>query len=323
MKSQAIPHSTLQGSRLIFGCMTTGGHWRPGSLTDEVRAKALDVFQLALELGFNFFDHADIYTAGNSEIVFSQLWNHGVKREDVIVQSKCGIRFPDLPAVPHRYDFSYEHIVHSVEGSLQRLETDYLDILLLHRPDPLCEPEEVARAFDDLHSAGKVRLFGVSNHTPAQLSLLRSVVRQPLVANQIELSLIHTQPIDAGIVMTNDDPAPMQRGEGVLEYCREHAIAIQAWSPLCKGLLSGRQLEPGDTRLRGLRTVVEDIAREHGAPAEAIILAWLLRHPGKVQPVVGTTDLDRIRNCAQADGVQLSREQWYRLYLAARGKKLP
>ena len=234
--------SSLQVSRIALGCMR---------LSDE-RAAAIATIQAALDQGINFFDHADIYGRGRRETVYSEIWQEvpGL-RDRILLQSKCGIRYAGDPdeRAPKRYDFSYEHIVRSVEGSLRRLKTHYLDVLLLHRPDALVEPEEVARAFDDLRRAGKVRFFGVSNHTAAQIQLLQSCVEQPLVANQIELNIIHAQLLNDGIVFNRDDRAVGSRSEGTLEFCRMHDITIQAWSPLARGDLSGKPIADADERI--------------------------------------------------------------------------
>jgi predicted oxidoreductase len=196
MQTYRLGTSDLNVSRIGYGAMSIGGSWDDTPLTDSVRKTALQVLHTALDAGINFFDHADIYCNGKSEEAFAELWKESPHlRRQIYLQTKCGIRF----GPPHRFDFSYEHIIASVEGSLKRLRTDYIDVLLLHRPDPLVEPEEVARAFDELKSAGKVRWFGVSNHTAAQMELLRQFLNQPLIANQVEFNPIHTHMLDAGI----------------------------------------------------------------------------------------------------------------------------
>ncbi len=314
MKTLRMANTDLDVSRVALGCMRLR---EPARVIPAVRA--------ALDSGINFFDHADIYGGGTSEDVFSAVWKEfpGL-RERVVVQSKCGIRNADTPTpgAPRRFDFSYEHIVSSVEGSLRRLKTDHLDILLLHRADPLVEPEEVARAFDDLRESGKVRFFGVSNHTGPQIDLLRRYVGQPLVANQLQLSVLHTALLDTGIVTNRYDPPTPVRGDGTLEYCRLHDITIQAWSPLAGGLI-GRAGESAEERVRRTVALAGALAEEKGVTPEAILVAWVLRHPARIQPIVGTTDPERIRACAQADDVALSREEWYRLFSAGRGRELP
>ena len=208
---------------------------------------AMASIRAALDQGINFFDHADVYGGGRREETFSAIWEEipGL-RSRIVVQSKCGIRRAGEgdARVPTRYDFSYEHIVESVQGSLRRLKTEYLDVLLLHRPDALVEPEEVARAFDELHRRGQVRWFGVSNHTAAQMQLLQRWVQQPLVANQLEFSVVHTHMLDEGIVMNREDFATPTRNEGTMEYCRLHDITIQAWGPLAAGALGKTATAP-------------------------------------------------------------------------------
>ncbi len=326
MKTFHILNTPLDVSRIAYGCMNLGGGWNREPLTDPIRQTALAAIRAALEQGLNLFDHADIYCMGKSEEVFALIWQErpGL-REKVIVQSKCGIRFPGDPDsnAPGRYDFSYAHILNSVEGSLKRLKTNYLDLLLLHRPDALVEPEEVARAFDTLHQSGKVRFFGVSNHTAAQITLMQKHVRQPLVVNQLELSLLHSHLIDEGIVFNQTHPAESLRGEGTLEYCRLHDITIQAWGPLASGAVIGTGGEPPSEAARSASTVVAALARDKNVSPEAIAIAWLLRHPARIQPIIGTTNPARIRAACEADVVELTREEWYRLFIAGRGRPLP
>lgn len=326
MKTQALGASPLEVTRIAYGCMAIGGTWTSEPASDETRREALSVVEFALDQGINFFDHADIYCRGKSEEVFAQIWaKRPGLRDRILLQSKCGIRFADDPVagVPHRFDFSYEHIMRSVEGSLKRLQTDYLDVLLLHRPDALVEPEEVAKAFSQLHAQGKVRYFGVSNHTPTQIELLQAYLDQPLVTNQLELNLLHTHLIDEGIVMNQDRPGRPVRGHGTLEYCRLHNITVQAWSPLARGKATGGKLAPDDRPAQEVAQLVASLAAEKNVSPEAIVIAWLLRHPAKVQPIIGTTNLDRIRAACQADSIELTREEWYTLFTAGRGDKLP
>ncbi len=316
MKTYTIAGTSLQVSRIAQGCMRLG----------ETRREVVATLRAALDEGINLFDHADIYGAGRSEEAFSAIWQEvpGL-RERIVVQSKCGIRFAGDPddRSPGRYDFSYQHIVRSVEGSLRRLQTDRLDILLLHRPDPLVEPEEVARAFDELERSGKVRYFGVSNHNAAQIELLRRYLAQPLVVNQLELSVLHTHLLDGGIVSNQDEPPRPVRADGTLEYCRAHEITIQAWSPLARGAISGRALASPEMRVAKAAEAVAEVAAERGVSPVTIAVAWLLRHPAAIQPVIGTTDPARIRAACLADTIDLTREEWYRLFIAGRGGELP
>lgn len=319
MQTYPLGASDLKVSEIGYGAMSIGGSWDDTPLTDTLRKKALQTLRTALDAGINFFDHADIYCHGKSEEVFAELWNDAPHlRQQIYLQSKCGIRF--TPA--HRFDFSYEHIIAAVNGSLSRLKTDYLDVLLLHRPDPLVEPEEVARAFDELQRAGKVRWFGVSNHTAAQLDLLRKYLHQPIVTNQVEFNLIHTHLLDEGILFNQDNPR-LTRNEGVIEYCRLHNITLQAWAPLAQGKL-GTRLDPADRgHLRKVADEVAAMAAEKGVQPEAILLAWILRHPAHIQPLPGTTNPERLRTACEAQRIRLTREEWYRLFLAGRGEVLP
>jgi predicted oxidoreductase len=310
--------------------MPLGGTWDAAPISEQTQKEAIVSIRAALDAGINFYDHADIYCRGKSETVFSAIWQEIPNlREKIILQSKCGIRFAGDPveSAPHRFDFSYEHIVWSVEHSLQRLKTDYLDVLLLHRPDPLVEPEEVARAFDELHKAGKVRWFGVSNHTAAQLDLLRKYVEQPIVANQVEFNLMHLHMLDAGIIFNQNNPR-LARNEDTIEYCRLHDITLQAWSPMARGKLTGSNVDdPNSTHpsdaVRRTAELVAEMAKEKGVTPEAILTAWILRHPAKIQVILGTTRPERIQGACQADGIELTREEWYRLFTAGRGEALP
>ena len=320
MQMYRLGTSDLNVSRIGYGCMLIGGSWDDAPLTDSVRQAAMRSVHTALEAGINFFDHADIYCNGKSEEVFADLWKDSPHlRQQIYLQTKCGIRFgPPL----HRFDFSYEHIVNSVQGSLRRLQTDYIDILLLHRPDPLVEPEEVARAFDELSRSGKVRWFGVSNHTAAQMELLGKYLHQPLVANQVEFNVVHTHLLDEGIVFNQNNPL-LARNEAVMEYCRLHNITLQAWGPLAAGRLAGRP-RPGDEKhIQETADRVAQMATEKGVSREAILIAWILRHPARIQPLPGTTNPARIRAAVEAEQVSLTREEWYDLFIAGRGEKLP
>jgi predicted oxidoreductase len=323
MNTYPLPDTSLHISRIAYGCMNLGGNWNNAPPTAEEKNKAAILIETALEQGINFFDHADIYTRGKSELVFGEfLVSSPGLRESIIIQSKCGIRFADdpLPGLPGRYDFSYAHILHSVENSLCRLQTEYLDILLLHRPDPLAEPEEVARAFDELHQSGKVHYFGVSNHTAGQIALLQKYIHQPLIVNQVELNLLHSGLITE-CIFANQDGVPYNAVMGTLDYCRLHGIMIQAWSPVAGGKLFNPSPE-ADNVSRTAELVVQ-FATEKRTTREAIVLAWLLRHPANIQPIIGTTNRGRLIASCVADTIALSREEWYALLVAAQGKPLP
>ena len=325
MKTYRIANTPLDVTRIAYGCMGIGGGWAPGPLTDRVRKDALAAVRAALDAGITFFDHADMYARGRCEEAFSGIWQErpGL-REKIVLQTKCGIRFEDDPVQGgvRRYDFSREHILASVDGSLKRLKTHYIDILLLHRPDALAEPEEIAAAFDQLRDAGKVRHFGVSNHSARQIDLLKRAVRQPLVVNQLEINLVHNQLITAGTLVNQDEPSRAFHGEGTLEYCRLNDIRIQAWSPVAHGALSKASSGQGDEKMHGAASAVAKLAREKGVSFDAILVAWLLRHPAGIQPIIGTTKPDRIRETCAADDVQLTREEWYALLVAGNGRSV-
>ncbi len=315
MKTLRIPHTALDATRIAYGCMMIGGKWDTSPLTAEARTSADAAIRAALDAGINFFDHADIYCCGKSEEVFATaLKDSPGLRDRLILQSKCGIR-------DNRYDFSYEHITKSVDGILQRLGTDRIDILLLHRPDPLVEPAEVARAFDELHAAGKVLNFGVSNHTVGQMERLRRHLRQPIVANQLQFSLAQPALVTEGF-LANQKGTESALATGILDYCQLHDILVQAWAPLAGGrLLQPDPATPDATT--PVAALITKLAGQYDVSAEAILLAWILRHPAGIQPVIGTTKPERIRGSAKADGITLTREEWYALLTTARGKRMP
>lgn len=267
----------------------------------------------ALEHGINFFDHADIYGKGRCEELFGQVLTPSL-REKIILQSKCSIR----PGIA--FDFSKEHILNSVDGILKRLNTEYLDTLLLHRPDALMEPEEVADAFRILKESGKVRHFGVSNQTPMQMELLSKYCDEPLLINQLQLSIAHCPMINSGINANMYNDSGINRDGGVLEYCRLKDITIQAWSPFQYGMFEGIFL--GNEKFAELNKVIDNLAEKYNVTNSAIAVAWILRHPAGIQTIVGTTNKDRIAQISKASEIRLTREEWYALYMAA-GNKLP
>lgn len=311
-------------SRLILGCMGLGGGWNKEPYTAEHVKQAHEAVDAALEAGINFFDHADIYAYTKAEAVFGDMLRERPElREQIILQSKCGIRFGDGPRAPQRYDFSKEHIMASVDGTLKRLGIEQLDVLLLHRPDPLMEPEEVAEAFHALRKSGRVRHFGVSNMSAAQMAFLQSALSEPLVANQLELSLSRLDWLDSVVTLNQSAGTGVSFPEGTIEYCRMNGIQLQAWSPLSKGLFSRPAEEDQSENVRETAKLVQELAGEKGISTEAVVLAWLMRHPAGIQPVIGTVRPERIRSCAEAGNVELSREEWYALYTASRGQRMP
>lgn len=326
MEQLNLRHTDLQASRLIAGCMGLGGGNDVGTILDAGHEMEARTFvDTALELGINFFDHANIYARGRAEEVFGRLLKERpTLREQIILQSKVGIRRADDPAgTPQRFDFSCDHLVEATDAILRRLQTDCLDILLLHRPDPLMEGEEVARAFDRLKQQGKVRYFGVSNQNRYTMEYLQHFLPDPLVANQVEMNLLHAGFAEATISFNQASPAYPDGWEGTLEYCRLHGVGLQAWRPLARGMLTGGDLSDASPAVKETAALVQEMANAYGVSGEAIVLAWLLRHPANIQPVLGTRRSARLRACAESMRVQLSREEWYRLFEAARGNQMP
>ncbi|EAC7518804.1 aldo/keto reductase family oxidoreductase [Listeria monocytogenes] len=305
MKRITIGNSALTASEISLGCMR---------MADLSKEDANKVINTALENGIDFFDHADIYGGGKSEEVFADAIDmNATIREKMILQSKCGIR-------QGFFDFSKEHIIASVEGSLKRLKTDYLDTLLLHRPDTLFEPEEVAAAFTELEKSGKVRHFGVSNQNPGQIELLKKYVDQELIANQLQFSIMHTGMIDTGFNVNMTIDPSLDRDDGILEYSRLNNMTIQAWSPFQYGFFEGVFLD--NDKFPELNKVIDKIAADKGVTNSAIAVAWIQRHPASFQTVVGTMNPGRIADIAKASDVTLSREEWYEIYRSA-GNQLP
>jgi len=305
MRTIPLGKSELQVPVIAVGCMRI-------QKLDQVTAEKF--IRSALEMGANFFDHADVYGNGACEELFAKaIGMTPALREQMILQSKVGIR-------ANMFDFSKEHILEGVNGSLKRLQTDYLDILLLHRPDALVEPEEVAEAFDILHSAGKVRYFGVSNQKPMQIELLRKYLHQEIQCNQLQLSIPHSQMISNGIYVNMENEGAIDRDGSILDYCRLNQITIQPWSPFQYGFFEGVFLD--NPKFPELNKVINRIAATHGVSNTTIALAWLLRHPAKMQPVTGTMNINRLKDCVKAADVSLSREEWYEIFIAA-GNKLP
>ena len=308
MKMINVVNGPQNASAIILGCM------RMPALSVE---QAAAMIRTAAEEGVNFFDHATCYGGGEAETRFGDAFPlTGLKREDVYIQSKCGLYF-DRKEV----SWSKADILDSADGILRRLKTDYLDALLLHRPDLLFDPEEVAEAFDELHRAGKVRHFGVSNVTPGQLELLKKYVKQPLVFNQLQFSLEQSQLIDNGLYLNNlTTERSVVRDNGVLDYCRLHDITIQAWSPLQFGMFKGCFVDHPD--FPELNKVLEELGEKYGVSKTAVAIAWILRHPAKMQAIAGTMNPDHLRDICAAAGVTLTHREWYQLYLAS-GKFLP
>ncbi|MDR1465242.1 MAG: aldo/keto reductase [Oscillospiraceae bacterium] len=305
MKTIPLGKSGLQVPTVAVGCMR---------LNRLSAAEAETFLRTAISLGANFFDHADIYGGGACESLFAQALHYNAdQRETLLIQSKCGIR-------QGRYDFSKEHILAAVDDSLARLRTDYLDVLLLHRPDALMEPEEVAEAFCVLRENGKVRHFGVSNQNPMQIRLLQKHLGVPIAANQLQLSVTNANMIEQGQHVNMTDAAAVNRDGSVLDFCRLEDITIQPWSPFQYGFFEGVFLD--NPKFPELNQAISEVAAAHGVTNTAIAVAWLLRHPANMQPVTGTMNIGRLRDCVAAADVRLSREEWYQIFRAA-GHTLP
>ncbi|UKJ65249.1 aldo/keto reductase [Cellulosimicrobium cellulans] len=305
MKTFTLPGTDLVVPNVVLGLMRI-----QEKTDDEVRT----LVRTARDAGITFLDHADVYGADlhGCERRFAEALDLSpAERGEWVIQSKAGI----VREGPY-FDFSSEHLVASVEGSLDALRTDYLDILLLHRPDALVEPEEVARAFADLHAAGKVRAFGVSNHTPGQIELLRRYVEQPIVANQLQLSITHAPIVAQGVAsnMQGLDQS-ISRDSGILDYCRLHDITVQAWSPFQAGFFTGVFL--GSEKYPELNAVIDRLAEKYDVPPIAIATAWITRHPARMQVVLGTTSPERVAGAALGSEVPLTRAEWYELFRAA------
>jgi len=306
MRTIKLGKSDLQVPVIAVGCMRIS---RLG------KQEAERFVQTALEIGANFFDHADIYGDGKCEEIFADaIHMSDAVREKIFLQSKCGIRRGIA------FDFSKSHILKSVDGILKRLKTDYLDVLLLHRPDALVEPEEVAEAFDILHSSGKVRNFGVSNQNPMQIQLLQKFIKQPIVANQLQLSITNANMISQGLHVNMLDDSAVNRDGSVLDFCRLNDITIQPWSPFQYGFFEGVFLD--NDKFPELNAKIYEIADKYNVSNTTIAMAWLLRHPAKMQPVTGTMNIERLKDCAKAADIFLTREEWYKIYISA-GNRLP
>lgn len=309
MKIVPLGNSELRTTRLIYGCMRIPGTWEPKEIDAQRRREAFAALEAAVEAGYSHFDHADIYAHGECERIFGEFLkaNPGL-RDRILVTTKCGIRWPkdSGPEAPHRYDFSAGWIEQSCEGSLRRLGVEKIDVYLLHRPDVLMDPDEVARVFDRLRAAGKARCFGVSNFTPSQTALLQSRLSAPLVCNQIEVHPLRLSPFE----------------DGTLDDLYQRRITPTSWSPVAGGRL-GDKAKGDDERTQAVLGTLDKEAADLGASRLAVLMAWLLRHPSGILPIVGSRQPERIRDAVTGDELELSREAWYRIYLAARGTALP
>ncbi|HGC9026071.1 TPA: aldo/keto reductase family oxidoreductase [Streptococcus agalactiae] len=302
---QNIGQTGIQATRIALGCMR---------MSDLEGKQAEEVVGTALDLGINFFDHADIYEGGLSELRFRDAIKHlNVNRDKMIIQSKCGIR-------EGYFDFSKEYILSSVDGILERLGTEYLDFLILHRPDVLVEPEEVAEAFTKLRAEGKVKHFGVSNQNRFQMELLQSYLDEPLAVNQLQLSPAHTPMFDAGLNVNMLNKASIEHDDGIVDYCRLKRVTIQAWSPFQIDLSRGLFVNHPD--YKELNETIAKLAKNYNVSSEAIVIAWILRHPAQIQAIVGSMNPSRLKAIDKANDIALTREEWYDIYRSA-GNILP
>ena len=308
MKYNYIEKADLTVSQLALGCMRIAE-----KSADEVEKLVLT----ALDQGINFFDHADIYGRGKSEKLFGEfLKKYPELRKKMIIQTKCSI----VTGEERRYDFSKDYILSCVDQSLSRLCTGYVDILLLHRPDALCDPKEVAEAFDELYESGKVKHFGVSNHTPYQIELLKKYSKHPILINQLQLSIVHSGMIDSGINANMKEDNAIDKDGGVLDYCRLHDILIQPWSALQASWEEGTFLDNPDYPKLNIK--LEELSKKYHTTKSAIAIAWLLKHPAKFQPILGTTSPQHLIQLCQACDFEITRQEWYDIYLAEE-KPLP
>ncbi|HGC8668668.1 TPA: aldo/keto reductase family oxidoreductase [Streptococcus agalactiae] len=302
---QNIGQTGIRATRIALGCMR---------MSDLKGKQAEEVVGTALDLGINFFDHADIYGGGLSELRFRDAIKHlNVNRDKMIIQSKCGIR-------EGYFDFSKEYILSSVDGILERLGTEYLDFLILHRPDVLVEPEEVAEAFTKLRAEGKVKHFGVSNQNRFQMELLQSYLDEPLAVNQLQLSPAHTPMFDAGLNVNMLNKASIEHDDGIVDYCRLKRVTIQAWSPFQIDLSRGLFVNHPD--YKELNETIAKLAKNYNVSSEAIVIAWILRHPAKMQAIVGSMNPSRLKAIDKANDIALTRKEWYDIYRSA-GNILP
>jgi predicted oxidoreductase len=316
MKTQTLGNTDIKITRLCYGAMRIAGTWDK----DKVDAAAIECgiksLEAAVDAGYNFIDHADIYGDTTCEMIYGEaLKRHKEWRDTLVVATKCGIRFEDEPpGTPHRYDFSGEHIRWSIDESLKRLNMDRIDLYQLHRPDWLADPEEIASALIDIHKAGKVRYFGVSNFKPSLVAAVQSALPFPLVSNQVQIHLLRLDCFE----------------DGTLDQCLEKKMTPIAWSPVAQGRLAAAfnyeaplpNSEHDVAAVARLRPVLADIASAYNTTPLAIILAWLMRHPSKIVPILGSTRPEAIKDATRADDIDLDRNSWYRILLAARGKKL-
>lgn len=310
---------------VIYGCMGLGGSWSDEPHAPGHVAEAAAAVDAALEAGITLFDHADIYRNGKSEAVFGEVLaaTPGL-RDRIRLQTKCGIRLNENGLQTY-YDLSRQGILERVNQSLARLQTDYVDILLLHRPDPLADPAEVASAVGQLMAEGKVRQLGVSNMSGAQIAALQDRLETPVVANQLEMSLLKRAWLESQVLVNHPEHLDYSFPHGTLEYCVRNAITLQAYGSLARGLYTGAEPESPTSADAATGELVAELAGRYGSSGEAVLLGWLMKHPAGIAPVIGTTNPERIRACGDAGRVaaMMSRTEWYQLWVTARGSNIP
>ncbi|MFP4460797.1 MAG: aldo/keto reductase [Thermotogota bacterium] len=314
----------LGKSKLIYGTMGLGGGWNETKVTDHEVEKAVKAFETALDCGITFFDFADIYSRGKSEKVFGEVIKKRPEiRERVKIQSKAGIILPDDEGV-NQFDFSASHLVKAVEKSLKNLRIEALDSLLLHRPDPLMNAKELKEAFDYLFENKMIVQMGVSNMHQYHIQFIEKAVCRKVRVNQLEISLLHLDWLDTTIGVNNDEGFKSTMTAGLMEYMMMNDIEIQAWSPMARGLFSGKDLGDSPNQIIvKTKEYVYKLAKEKDTTPEAVVLAFIMKHPAGIRPVIGTTKPERIKASVEAEKIELSRREWYKLYILSRGEKLP
>lgn len=309
-------------SRIVYGCMGIGGEWDSTPTTQAQLKAAYSAIDAALDAGIKIFDQADIYRNGKSEASFgSFLKQKPSLRDSIYIQSKCGIR-PQDSIGPGRYDFSSQWILESVENILRRLNSEYLDVLFLHRPDPLVEMDELAMAISRLRASGKIRQLAVSNMHHHQIQQMESMLGIPIVANQLEMSLAKLDWLNDGVTVGSTTTQNTYTS-GLLEYCQAKGIQLQAWGCLAQGQFSKSQVSSDDSSIQETAKYIQTLCAKYKVQSEAILIAFLLRHPAKIQPVIGTSNPERIRAAVAGCDIQFTREEWYNLFVKSRGVELP
>ena len=316
MKTQQLGNTDIQVTRLCYGAMRIANSWDRDKVDEAAIQRGIRSLESAVEAGYNFIDHADIYGDTTCEMIYGRaLEKHPDWRDKLVVATKCGIRFEDEPpGTPHRYDFSGEHIRWSIDESLKRLKLERVDLYQLHRPDWLADPEEIASALIDIHKAGKVRYFGVSNFKPSLVAAVQSALPFPLVSQQVQIHLLRLDCFE----------------DGTIDQCLEKKMTPLAWSPLAQGRLAAAfddkaklpTAEHDIAAVARLRPLLAEVANAYSTTPFAVVLAWLMRHPSKIIPILGSTRPEAIKDATKADEIELDRNSWYRILLAARGKKL-